>query len=218
MDHVEPANVTIHSWSGVQATDWSSVQPAGIFLPTPSTPHVQTRDSYLVLRGNDGIVLVPDKSWVLTLEARRINEPLGGYDIILGPRKQCNCQIRFEADNTLGVYATNSGYGIYRSNLHLPLNSTEFHAITIVYHRMRKRIVLYQDSKLVDKWDATDFFAEFGYIGSWFKGNYPANIAVKRILFIEEEDAEDKHSPRFGIRKHLWNYGFPSTYTDYGEK
>lgn len=193
-----PVNITVHSFDSggggaPRTADWDIVQPSDESSTTTSLPsslllpHIQTQDGFLRLRGDDVIRLTSEKSWILTFEARRLHNDDTGFHIVLGPAGMCNCQVRFEGKQALGIYFTNKEFGVYESKV-LPHDTFAYHAITLMYHRPTHKCRLFQDNELVAQWTVEHFYAEFSYLGSWFSGRYPAQIALRRVLFLEKDD------------------------------
>lgn len=209
-DRVQPTNASINA---IEAT---TVNATTTTISSDGQPQVEEKEYYgdvphwhiseeMVLIRDDILRLTPDTSWILSFVARPIAPSSSGFDIVLGPFSKFNCQVRFEPNNTLGIYFTNQGRGLSQGNIPLPLNVTsEYHTITLLYDHTNDngKIQLYQDDLFVADLDNTpsDFYAEFGYIGAWYNNQYQANIALRRI-YIAKSLSQSQTMP--SIRQHL---------------
>eukprot|EP00339_Tiarina_fusa_P013604 CAMPEP_0117044790 /NCGR_PEP_ID=MMETSP0472-20121206/31022_1 /TAXON_ID=693140 ORGANISM="Tiarina fusus, Strain LIS" /NCGR_SAMPLE_ID=MMETSP0472 /ASSEMBLY_ACC=CAM_ASM_000603 /LENGTH=420 /DNA_ID=CAMNT_0004756615 /DNA_START=32 /DNA_END=1294 /DNA_ORIENTATION=- len=181
-------SISVRVGNNREHVGWESVQPTLAESSTNQTavtaalPHVVLSKELIMVHDNI-LEIGTNTSWILSFVARRETDN-GTFDIVLGPISQCNCQIRFESGNTLGVYFTNQGYGVYNGGIPLPLDTVnEFHAITLMYDQSDPVIKLYQDHDFVTNLTRPDepFWAEFGRIGAWFNHGYQANIALNRV-------------------------------------
>lgn len=161
---------------------WDPIQPPNA-TGTAATSHVVISNETILVR-DDILTINSTTNWILSFVARRLrSSSTWGHDIIMGPAAECNCQVRFEDGNSLGIYIISQGYDLRQSKIPLPLDTqNEYHVITLMYTREDKVIKLYQDDQfVVDLKNAEDIRGNFGYIGAWFKQAFQAHIALKRI-------------------------------------
>lgn len=171
------------SWDAVQPTNGSTFN-----LSSPQ-PHLRISGEVVLIHERETLWVNENSNWILSFVARKLNPTSRGFDIVLGPISQCNCQVRFEAGNTLGIYFTNAGHGLYQGSIPLPLNTTEYHVVTLMYDRSNTtgssnepKIQLYQDHRWVAALDnSPSYFAEFGRLGGWYQNQYLASIGFRRV-------------------------------------
>jgi hypothetical protein len=192
---------------------WDTVQPTNGSIYNLSTPkpHLQVSGQVVLIRELDMLSVTDNTNWILSFVARKLRPNSRDFDIVLGPISNRNCQVRFEAYNTLGIYFTKEGYGLYQGSIPLPMDTSEFHVITLMYEQNGDnpepaKIQLYQDDRwILELYNSPSFFAQFGRLGGWFQNMFLGSIALQRV-FIGKTSQPLPSIQQFLVAKELMTF------------
>lgn len=172
---------------------WNDVQPTTKSLEAMHlSPHVLTGDAFLSI--SSGFEMLPDTNWTLSFAGTRLDS--GNHrraDIIFSfpqhmNKKNATQMIRYEANNTLGIYFSSESYSQswHASGIHLPLDVFDFHVLTLSHNQRDGHIVIYQDAEFVATLDFQ--YRDRVQMSSLGYNENPAssNLAIRRIASFEQ--------------------------------
>lgn len=161
----------------------------------PNVVHLQTASTDSYLNVVPPIRVSADQDWTLVMAGATLNSYGANVtqttenSIFLGPANTCNCQIELSS-NALSVQTTNPQSTpkslMYQDNIDLPFSPSSFHVLTLTHQANTATLQIYQDAFLVGTTSITaNAWAEFSYIGSWFKGKKQSRLAVHRLAVLK---------------------------------
>ena len=196
---------------GHSRPEWTEENP--VFADNSYDAHtafVDTRPIFDLTRTNlvlmEGMINCSSTAgdWTLMFAGKALTNPAYTNAIILGPGgRMGNNQLRYEAGNTLAIYAIPGPF--WSPGIRLPFPTTEFHVLALVYDSSQGHVSIYQNGELVTVIDKRmngeePFELAFRTVGCWFGGKYQSSLGFHRLIKLNTTlTAEQIHETSYSI-------------------